>query len=184
MKIVFIRHGEPDYSFVEHKKFIGHGVDLAHLTDEGKKQAQKAAESPKLDGIELIVSSPYTRALQTAAIISRYRNTEIEIEMDLHEWLPDLSYTFSTEEVVNHAIKLFISNKGLCPENSLIKYEELSRVFERANKCLLKYKDYNKIAVVAHCVLIMQFNQGKKVPLCGITEIDYDENYTWCGWVE
>ena len=184
MKIVFIRHGEPDYSYVAYKGFIGHGIDLAHLTNEGEKQARKAAENSKLNGIELILSSPYTRALQTAAIISRHRNIEIKIELDLHEWLPDLTYTFSTEDAVIQAVELLISNKGLCPANSYVQYEELSGVFERANKCLLKYVSYDKIAVVAHSTLIRQFNYNKRLPFCGISEVEYDENYQWCGWVD
>ena len=184
MTIIFVRHGEPDYSYVTKKKFIGHGFDLAHLTSIGKEQAHKAAESSKLDGIELIVSSPYARALQTAAIISRYRNIDIEVELDLHEWLPDLSYTFSDEEFVIQAVKLLTSNKGSCPVDSPIQYEELSNVFERAKKCLSKYMDYGKIAVVAHSALISQFCFGKSVPFCGITEIEYDDNFKWCGWVE
>ena len=184
MKIVFVRHGEPDYSNVTQKGFIGHGFDLAHLTAIGKQQAHKAAENSKLDGIELIVSSPYTRALQTAAIISKYRNIDIEIELDLHEWLPDLSYTFPEEELVIQAGKSLTSNKGSCPADSLVKYEELSSVFERANRCLSKFINYSKIAVITHGVLIRQFNCGKKVPFCGITEIKYNANFKWCGWVD
>ena len=68
--------------------------------------------------------------------------------------------------------------------DSIIKYEELSNIFERANKCLLKYVGYHKIAVVAHSTLLRQFNHNKKLPFCGISEIEYDENFKWCGWVD
>jgi len=69
-KIVFMRHSEPDYSFVEEKKYIGHGVDLAQLTENGIRIAENASLDSRLNNADIIVSSPYTRALQTAAIIS------------------------------------------------------------------------------------------------------------------
>lgn len=42
-KLIFVRHGEPDYSKVSERKYIGHGKDLADLTSLGKEQARKAA---------------------------------------------------------------------------------------------------------------------------------------------
>lgn len=42
-KIVFMRHSEPDYSFVEGKKYIGHGIDLAQLTENGIRIAENAS---------------------------------------------------------------------------------------------------------------------------------------------
>jgi broad specificity phosphatase PhoE len=184
MKIVFVRHGEPDYNDVTQRGFIGHGRDLAHLTKLGKAQAQTAAENSILDGIELIVSSPYTRALQTAAIISKYRNVEIEVELDLHEWLSDLTYSYSAYDSVDRAFKLCIANKGICPKDSPIKYEELSSVFDRAKKCLEKYTSYKKIAVVTHGILMWQFTFSKEYPYCGMSEIEFDKNFEWSGWIE
>lgn len=37
----------------------------------------------------MILSSPYTRALQTAAILSRELNIDLQVEFDLREWQPD-----------------------------------------------------------------------------------------------
>lgn len=54
MRIIFVRHGEPDY---------------AHdcLTERGRIQAQAAAERLREEGIEGIYSSPLGRAAETAA---------------------------------------------------------------------------------------------------------------------
>ena len=54
MRIVFVRHGEPDYT---------HDC----LTERGKLQAQAAAERLREEGIEEIFSSPLGRAAETAA---------------------------------------------------------------------------------------------------------------------
>ena len=73
MKIVFIRHGEPDKAEVDKRGFIGQGRDLAPLTELGIRQAEEVSANPLLNGGQVIVASPYTRALQTAAIISKIR---------------------------------------------------------------------------------------------------------------
>lgn len=184
MNIVFIRHGEPDYRDVTRSGFIGHGRDLAHLTKKGKDQAQKAAENPILDGIELIVSSPYTRALQTAAIISKYRNVDIEVELDLHEWLPDLTHSYSTSDFVDESYVLCLSNKGTCPKDSPIQYEELSSIFQRAKKCLEKYTSYKKIAVVTHYMVMCQFAYPDDYHHCDMAEVAFDDHFEWRGWVD
>ena len=84
MELVLIRHGQPDYSEVTERKYIGHGRDLAKLTELGKEQAEKVSRDARLDGAEIILSSPYTRALQTAAIISKNTGIPIEVETHLH----------------------------------------------------------------------------------------------------
>ncbi|MCR5510588.1 MAG: histidine phosphatase family protein [Lachnospiraceae bacterium] len=65
MKIVFVRHGEPDY---EHDC----------LTDEGRKQAAGVAKRLAGYNIERIYSSPMGRALETAS----YTAYEIGIPKD------------------------------------------------------------------------------------------------------
>lgn len=70
MHLVLIRHGEPDYRVVTERKFKGHGRDLAPLTEQGVLQAEAVSHDPRLAGAEFIVSSPYTRALQTAAMVT------------------------------------------------------------------------------------------------------------------
>ena len=57
MRILFVRHGEPDY---EHDC----------LTEQGRLQALAAAERLRGEGIEAIYSSPLGRAAETAAATS------------------------------------------------------------------------------------------------------------------
>lgn len=176
-KIVFMRHSEPDYSFVEEKKYIGHGIDLAQLTENGVKIAENASLDSRLNNADIIVSSPYTRALQTAAIISKVRQLNIKIELDLHEWIPDLSFQYSSKEQASKANRLCIEHKGICPNVSEIKFENLEDVFRRAKKALLKYSNYKKIIVVTHGIVIRRFLFEPDIPFCGISEIDFDESF-------
>ncbi|MCL2527498.1 MAG: phosphoglycerate mutase family protein [Defluviitaleaceae bacterium] len=178
LKIIFMRHSETDYSFVEAKCYIGHGCDLGQLTDNGILIAEKASLDSRLDGSELIVSSPYTRALQTAAIISKNRQLNIKIELDLHEWIRDLTFGFCDKKLVDKAIDMYMMNKGICPEDSEVKYESIDALFGRAKNSLLKYMDYEKIIVVTHGVLMHRFVSADSIPYCGIYEIEFDESFT------
>lgn len=177
-KIVFMRHSEPDYSFVEERKYIGHGIDLAQLTENGIEIAENASFDSRLDNSEIIVSSPYTRALQTAAIISKNRQLNIKIELDLHEWMPDLSFRYSSKKEASKARKLCFENNGVCPNDTEIKFENLEDVFNRAKKALLRYSEYKKIIVVTHGLVMRRFTFEPDIPYCGISEIDFDESYS------
>lgn len=84
-----IRHGEPDYDAVAKLGFYGFGRSFAPLSENGLKQVEETAKDSRLLDADLIICSPYTRALKTAAIISRKTNKEIVVEPELHEWIVD-----------------------------------------------------------------------------------------------
>ena len=178
-RIVFLRHSEPDYSFVRERNYRGHGVDLAQLTENGIKLAENVSSDTRLDNAEIIISSPYTRALQTAAIISKNRHLDIKIELGLHEWMPDLSFQFSSEAEASKASALCTAHKGVCPNDSEMKFENLVDVFNRAKNALLRHSQYKKILVVTHGVVMRQFSFAPEIPFCGISEIDFDELFSW-----
>lgn len=173
-----MRHSEPDYSFVHERGYIGHGRDLAQLTENGILIAENASLDSRLNDAEIIVSSPYTRALQTAAIISKNRQLNIKVELDLHEWMPDLSFQYSTTEEAVAMGKLCNEHRGVCPEDSEVKFENLENVFNRAKRALLRYGEYKKIIVVTHGMVIRRFYFEPNIPFCGISEINFDESFS------
>jgi broad specificity phosphatase PhoE len=75
-----MRHGESTFNA---------GVDLlaldARLTDRGREQALAAADRVRALGVDLVVSSPLTRALQTAEIVAG-GTIPIVVEALLREW--------------------------------------------------------------------------------------------------
>lgn len=83
MQVVVMRHGERNDQPCYDRGFIGQGLELAPLTDNGVKQAEEAAKIPLIDGCSIIVSSPYTRCMQTAAIVSRIRNIPLQVEVEI-----------------------------------------------------------------------------------------------------
>lgn len=182
-KLLFVRHGEPDYSPVTRRGWIGHGRDMAPLTEAGRDMAECVAEDPRLSGAELIVSSPYTRAMQTAAILSRRLDLNIEVETDLHEWLPDLTYSYAGEDASRRAHLALLENRGLCPPGFSPRYEELFAVFQRVKSCLLPYADRGKILVVCHAKVMRQFTRDPSIPYCGIREVDFTPDFQWHGFL-
>jgi len=86
MKIIFVRHGEPDYRELEERSYTGFGIDLAPLSEKGRQQAQKLSKNPLLPSAEIIVSSAVTRALETASYVACVTGLPLRVEPLLHEW--------------------------------------------------------------------------------------------------
>ena len=72
MRIIFVRHGEPDY---EHDC----------LTETGKVQALLAAKRLKSEGISEIWASPMGRAMQTASFTAKQQGLSVTELPFMHE---------------------------------------------------------------------------------------------------
>src|SRR5437660_3829049 len=92
--LYLVRHGETDWDLVNQRHLIGAANDRAPLTAVGVRQTLAAADDLRRMGIGLVLTSPMTRALQSAALLSRALNVPLAVEFDLHEWVPDLTYTW------------------------------------------------------------------------------------------
>lgn len=148
--IYLVRHGEADYSDMLEKGFYGFGRSFAPLSERGISQAEATAIDERLKSAELIVTSPYTRALQTAAIISREIGLKISVEVDLHEWEPDKTNQYTTSEEAFMLTREFNLYKGVYPEGQQLRWETLEEVRKRMRKVADKYTDYNKVIFVGH----------------------------------
>ena len=176
VKVVMIRHGEPDYSYFTGPFYEGYGMELGQLTEKGIEQAKAVSLDSRLDGAQLIVSSPFPRALHTAMLISRNRDLEVEIRPGLHEWIPDNPYRFTEDADYGQPNEDFVKYHGERHADSKYNYETLEEVFDRAYQALLPYVNYDKIIVVCHAVLMRAFSYQLDIPHCGIIEFDFDEN--------
>jgi len=185
MKIVFIRHGEPDKEVVDKRGFIGQGRDFAPLTDLGIKQAENVSFNPLLTGCQIIVSSPYTRALQTAAIISKNTGLDIKVEVDIHEFIPDKTFQVKGEAENKALHKDFMCCLGEYPEGEVRKWETITEIINRSKPVFDKYVDlgYEKIVVVAHGGVIRRYTGVGLIEHCEVCEVDYSKDFTCFGWV-
>lgn len=148
-RFILIRHGEADYSLAETRRLRGMGRDLVPLTAAGVAEIERAAEG--LPPLSLLLSSPMTRALQTAAIIAVARTVPVVVEFDLHEWLPDLTCMYDSVNAVAAAHEEFMRLGGEWPEGETCSWEPRSSVAARVRAVLGKYDHETKsVGVVCH----------------------------------
>ena len=168
MKIIFIRHGEPDYSLLEEAGYTGFRLDLAPLSAAGRRMATEAAANPLLEQAEILISSSVTRALETASYLIRDRQLPLFVEPFLHEWQV---YESGTEKF-EQARKLFFENNGSLPAGSPVRYETAEQMKARFFSALSKYRDYETVALVAHRMLIRQFVANQQIDFCQFVECE------------
>ena len=77
-------------------------MNLSPLSFEGVKEIENTSKDKRLFEASIILSSPYTRAVQTAAILSKKLQIEIFIETDLHEWMANKNYIYDLLAIVYH----------------------------------------------------------------------------------
>ena len=73
MKLLAVRHGRTDWNDLGKVQ----GIADTNINEEGIRQAEELAEKLKNEKIDLIISSPLKRALQTASIINAGKTTII-----------------------------------------------------------------------------------------------------------
>ena len=69
--MILLRHGQSEFNLHFTATRRDPGIADPALTELGRQQAEQAAEALAGEGIERIIASPYTRALQTAAPLAR-----------------------------------------------------------------------------------------------------------------
>ena len=159
-----IRHGEPTYQPVNDRNFIGHGLDLAPLTKTGIEQLKETSKDNRLKECDIIVSSPYTRALQSAAILSKELGIDIEVDVDLHEWIPDIvNFQHRTSEECCSLSRDFDLHNGVHPTGQVKVWETKENMNRRVDSVLEKYMKYDRVIVVCHEVVIKTIKYQDKV---------------------
>lgn len=173
MKIYLIRHTEPDYQQVTEANYKGFGRDLSRITEKGIHQAKKLAEQPLFDEVELLLVSPYTRTMQTALEIVKERKQPltINVELLLHEWLPDKTGTkLESCDQVGPAYQDYLNQTNF----SKLECETQEEVKRRVEQVFDKYKqEYNSIVCITHAEVIKLFTGVERVAYCGIYELEY-----------
>lgn len=76
----FIRHGQSEFNAAMHRTGRDPGIRDAPITALGREQIEAALAHIKTLGITRLISSPYTRALQTASIIAEAIKLPIKAE--------------------------------------------------------------------------------------------------------
>ena len=175
-----VRHGEANYEYMFENGFWGFGRDFAPLSEKGKQQAEITAKDARLKNAEHIVSSPYTRALQTAQIISRETGIQVEVDIDLHEWIPDENNQYETSEESFAFAREFTEFNGEYPPGKKCRWESLSHMRKRMIRVADKYSDYDKIIFVGHGMVFRCLTYIEKMNPAEIIECTYQKGQAVC----
>jgi broad specificity phosphatase PhoE len=121
---------------VRDRNWPGAVVDLAPLSALGVQQALRAADSLAAVGATAIVSSPMTRALQTASLVSSRLGLQVDVQFDLREWLPDDTFSWRTHAEVKAAMNDLERCGGKWPAGERRHWEPLAEVRALATAAL------------------------------------------------
>lgn len=178
MTVYLMRHGEPTYRDTAELGLPGMGAELGQLKPEGIQQAEEAAKDSRIQDVDLIVASPYTRALQTAAIVSRQIDRPIDVAVGIFEWLPRIDYSAPSHTEIKEAWNEYKANGGVHkPEDKYPQWETHAQMRERALKAIRPYlerDDIQKLLIVCHGgIMRALMNQPslKKIHFCEIREL-------------
>ena len=175
MKICLVRHGETDWNKLGRLQ----GSSDIPLNETGMMQASLAAQALKDKGYELVITSPLTRAKQTAQMIADLSGLSL-IEMDAFK-----ERCFGDAEGL-----LKEEREQLYPDNKFPNLESYKDLATRLRKGLTEITKlpYEQVIVVAHgaainCILAIfsdfEIGSGKTVLLNACTSIISYENEEW-----
>ena len=168
---LLIRHGSVDYDAFP-GRFRGHGIDLLPLTAGGAAEAEVLANAMAALHVDLILASPMTRSLQTAMIASWRIGCRVEVELDLHEWVPDRSQMWSGGDVPTAAYEELRRFGGEWPDGEERTWEPHSAVRARVSAVLDRYRERGTVAVVCHSGVIEALTGASGSPPCAVVPFE------------
>jgi broad specificity phosphatase PhoE len=83
--MLLVRHGQSEFNAIFNQTRTDPGIVDPRLTDLGRRQAAEAAEALAPAGIARLIVSPYSRTLETAAIIAERLRVPIVVEALVRE---------------------------------------------------------------------------------------------------
>jgi len=163
-RIILVRHGETDWN----KQEIFRGRMDVNLNQNGIKQAEAIGEELKERKLDVVYSSPLSRAQLTAKIIADYHNLEVNVE----QGFVDLNYGkwqgISHEDVKAQYPELYALWQK---QPHLVKFpagecldDVRHRTINTLEKIISKHNS-DTVAIVAHRVV-------NKVMLCAVLGLE------------
>ncbi|KIL38785.1 phosphoglycerate mutase [Gordoniibacillus kamchatkensis] len=142
--LYFVRHAVAPFS-VE----LERGAGGSHLSEQGKSDARRAAELLMNEGIDVIVSSSYFRAVETVAPLAELLRKEIVRYDELVERpIASLNYAVPEEQLLAAIEKSFADIDFCLPEGETTR-EAQERALPVILRLLSDYKG-RKIAIGTH----------------------------------
>ena len=150
-----IRHGEPDWRLAAGGGLkgaeVGWAAHIVPLTAAGIRQIENAAVPLEAEDYQLVISSPMTRAFQSASVVSRILDLDLRVEFNLHEWVCGWRDSL---ELVGDTVVEMLALDGEWPPGETRDWEPLSSVRARVSRVLDRYMTFPRVVVVCHETVI------------------------------
>lgn len=163
--IFLIRHGEPVYSYNERGERLIYGAD-AELSQIGRNQVQTLCRRMKSygRGVDIVYTSPFARALQSAKIVS----SEFGVSYVEYEELSDIR---ASKAWIGRTMEELaaVHGDGYQEAGDRESLEELARRIKGASDKIVRENEGQNVAIVGHGdpirVLIYQLEHpGEPIP--------------------
>lgn len=149
-----IRHAESPFIFGEER--------TRKLSVNGEIEAEKVAKLMLGEKIDVIISSPFARSIQTIEAIATTRNLEIKLFEELRERMIKGNYQLPWKEV-EPAIKMSFEDKDYCLPGGETTRQAQERAIPIIRQVLKEYEG-KSIVVGTHgniMTIIMNYFNGK-----------------------
>ena len=83
--MILMRHGESEFNVVYQKTRVDPGIRDPRLTEAGRRQVVETADRLRGFGVCRILTSPYARALETAAIVASHLALPVTVDAAIGE---------------------------------------------------------------------------------------------------
>lgn len=78
--MILLRHAQSLFNVTFSVTRVDPGIEDPELTELGREQARKAIDGLRAHPIRRIITSPYTRALETTAIVNEFLNVPVTVD--------------------------------------------------------------------------------------------------------
>ena len=169
-RTLLVRHGETAYTAIarHERAYDGSRRDLAPLTPRGVAQIVAVASRLRFAPPQLIVTSPYARALHSAAILSRALDVELAVDIDLHDWLPAPGRMSGLDQsAVDRAVEEF-AGRARGDHRGPVTAETAEEVRSRVSAVLARHSRPGTLLVMTHDTLIREATGAPSAPVASI----------------
>jgi broad specificity phosphatase PhoE len=170
-RFFLVRHGEPRWSLAVERDLQGPLSDFVPLTELGVRQCEEAAKDPRLREARLVLSSPYTRALQSASIFCRELRLPLAVEYDLRERMPETGHRFHSVQRIVEFCRDYDRHDGRHPAGEPRPWEERASVRARVLAALGRYRPWGCVVVVTHEKVMESVLGCREIPCGSIHEL-------------
>lgn len=188
MKLVLVRHGVSEQNIGD---MVSGGNSNPKLTGKGIKNIQKISQHIDENKVDLVYSSPLTRAYETARLLTPNKSIQVDNrlkEMDFGAW--DGSHANELRKDYPDAFDfmgMFNNNYAKYAANSE-SYDDITRRTREFLKGLKQVGRHKTVLVVCHGVTIRGFlsaifgldtSEFTNVANVGFSEVIFDEKNNW-----